>query len=656
MGKPIICIPKSTGSTEPRDVRDRFSDKLNIKDFGAKGTGYYDDRDALYEALKRFFNNPYKYKVLDLNGYNIGLKSNIKIRFGEGAFPVYQSRSGDIYRGLTICNGMLTWLGEDDPDPDSYMIDIGTNSNNQAELVDFKFFNVTFNGHQKQKNLVKVFNFYDLYFSQCIFSNFNDGVAVFLPSTTDGGVYCDDNGATFWDCRWYDLPSSTMNGTPILSYCGDLVVSRGFAEWCKPFDFHIGSILFDGFHWSYGSGAASLNRMAIFRDPREIQIIGCDIDQGTFLFTTEGHFDPTKQLANTSWRQIVISNNKFVCNASPDTGEGLINFKISGQDTSLFGIHILGNAADAYVDSDSDDDADDDVVDFVKVIDGGGTISVIRGIYEYNDSWGMLPGDLDLGTAAFNCSNSRVSTLTPDGVGAKFIGDYSIAGSMLRGSEIRFSYGARITSDGSNGLVFKTSADDRWKIWSNGPFVPAVDNTYNMGAASYRVKEVFSATGSINTSDVREKKNITQPSDTLMRAWEKVHFKVFQFISSVEEKGENDARLHIGVIAQEVNEAFASEGLDASKYGLFCYDEWEDDYKDVEIVDKEAVFDSFGREINPAETHIEHRLITPAGNRYGIRYEEALALECAYQRWLGEKRYAEIESLKSRIAALENKG
>jgi hypothetical protein len=31
---------------------------------------------------------------------------------------------------------------------------------------------------------------------------------------------------------------------------------------------------------------------------------------------------------------------------------------------------------------------------------------------------------------------------------------------------------------------------------------------------------------------------------------------------------------------------------------------------------------------------------TPAGDRYGIRYEEALALECAYQRW----RLAQIEA------------
>tara|TARA_B100000941_G_scaffold289876_1_gene270313 strand:- start:2230 stop:4104 length:1875 start_codon:yes stop_codon:yes gene_type:complete len=47
--------------------------------------------------------------------------------------------------------------------------------------------------------------------------------------------------------------------------------------------------------------------------------------------------------------------------------------------------------------------------------------------------------------------------------------------------------------------------------------------------------------------------------------------KKYRLKSSVEKKGE-EARIHIGWIAQEVEEAFSSEGLDASRYGLFCRD------------------------------------------------------------------------------------
>ena len=41
---------------------------------------------------------------------------------------------------------------------------------------------------------------------------------------------------------------------------------------------------------------------------------------------------------------------------------------------------------------------------------------------------------------------------------------------------------------------------------------------------------------------------------------------------AVAKKGD-DARIHTGVIAQDLIAVFDSEGLDAHRYGLFCYDE-----------------------------------------------------------------------------------
>jgi hypothetical protein len=56
----------------------------------------------------------------------------------------------------------------------------------------------------------------------------------------------------------------------------------------------------------------------------------------------------------------------------------------------------------------------------------------------------------------------------------------------------------------------------------------------------------------------------------------------------------------------------------------------------------DAVLDEQGNEVTPAVTHTEKRLVTPAGDRYGIRYSEALALECAYQRWRLDKLEAKL--------------
>lgn len=166
----------------------------------------------------------------------------------------------------------------------------------------------------------------------------------------------------------------------------------------------------------------------------------------------------------------------------------------------------------------------------------------------------------------------------------------------------------------------------------SGNFLPYTTSSQSLGSAALLWSQLFAATGTINTSDARLKTSLQAPTDALMRAWGKVNYQIFQFNDAVEKKGA-DARLHVGVIAQQVIEAFNSEGLDATRYGLLCYDEWDDQYEDVEVVDQPEELNEDGEVLTPAVTHIEHRKVLDAGNRYGIRYEEALALEAAYQRW-----------------------
>ena len=178
-------------------------------------------------------------------------------------------------------------------------------------------------------------------------------------------------------------------------------------------------------------------------------------------------------------------------------------------------------------------------------------------------------------------------------------------------------------------------------------------NSISLGQADAPWANVRATTGPWASSDARKKDIVETPSDALMRAWGKVGFKVFQFKDAVATKGVAEARLHVGVIAQEVQAAFASEGLDVSRYGLFGYDSWDDEYEDVRVVDAEAVLDENEEIVTPEQAHVERRLVHPAGDAYSIRYEEALALECAYQRWLGEQRDARIAALEARLAGSE---
>ena len=102
---------------------------------------------------------------------------------------------------------------------------------------------------------------------------------------------------------------------------------------------------------------------------------------------------------------------------------------------------------------------------------------------------------------------------------------------------------------------------------------PGSDNAVTLGNGSFRWSQVYAGTGTINTSDAREKTELRPVSDSERRAVRRVmaDVGVFRGLSAVAEKGEM-ARLHAGVTAQAVEAAFAAEGLDARSYALFCED------------------------------------------------------------------------------------
>ena len=180
---------------------------------------------------------------------------------------------------------------------------------------------------------------------------------------------------------------------------------------------------------------------------------------------------------------------------------------------------------------------------------------------------------------------------------------------------------------------------------------PGTDGTIANGWPNRRWSQVYASTGTIETSDERLKKDIRPIDESVFKAWGKVEFRQFLFKDAVAEKG-SAARIHIGLIAQQVIAAFASEGLDAMRYGIVCYDKWDAQEAITErfkVVTREETHNEDGSVKEPEEFHYENRVLTPAkeaGDCYSIRYEEALALECAYQRWLGERRDARISALE----------
>jgi len=143
-------------------------------------------------------------------------------------------------------------------------------------------------------------------------------------------------------------------------------------------------------------------------------------------------------------------------------------------------------------------------------------------------------------------------------------------------------------------------------------FFSLPDNTNPLGNPSYRWTTVYATTALINTSDVNTKQQIRSLNDAEKAVAQSIKglIKAYKFNDSVAEKGDG-ARIHVGVIAQDVQAAFTAQGLDSNKYSMFCSDTWYE-------VDGKARSEKDGFYTKDTPNAVEV-------SRLGIRYDELLA-------------------------------
>ena len=104
------------------------------------------------------------------------------------------------------------------------------------------------------------------------------------------------------------------------------------------------------------------------------------------------------------------------------------------------------------------------------------------------------------------------------------------------------------------------------------------DNAIDLGYSAGRFDDIYATNGTIQTSDRNEKQDIEELSDAEQRVAvaAKGLLRKFRWKSSVAEKGD-EARTHFGIIAQDLQTAFAAEGLDAGDYAMFINSTWTDE-------------------------------------------------------------------------------
>jgi len=194
-----------------------------------------------------------------------------------------------------------------------------------------------------------------------------------------------------------------------------------------------------------------------------------------------------------------------------------------------------------------------------------------------------------------------------------------------------------------------------------------------LGNGSYRFGQIYSTNSSISTSDRNTKQDINDITESERKVATKITdlFKTFRFKDAVSKKGD-DARLHNGVIAQDLIEAFKSEGLDVHQYGLFCYDEkWTVD-GEHELTETVYEKDGISEYMNEAGEVVKYTVedegvktvkrglgIIVEKDRpgavfhsgfYSIRYEELLCFVVAGELQNERLKYTALEA---RILALE---
>lgn len=174
-----------------------------------------------------------------------------------------------------------------------------------------------------------------------------------------------------------------------------------------------------------------------------------------------------------------------------------------------------------------------------------------------------------------------------------------------------------VSSDGAIKLITSRNfADSEAETldftMSNNGFYPS--ETVNLGSANYFWDNAFVRKGAVNVADdekYRDTSSIVRPPtagntevEKILTAWGNVGYKIFKFLDT-------NSKKHIGLSAQDISAAFTAQGLTASNYGLY--------------------------------------FTTTSGSTttYGVRYNECLAMECAYLR-------DQLDSVKARLTALEN--
>ena len=183
------------------------------------------------------------------------------------------------------------------------------------------------------------------------------------------------------------------------------------------------------------------------------------------------------------------------------------------------------------------------------------------------------------GNGTFGSGNTRITTYSD----STYSGIYN--GSSLTSNEAIYLGDANEFHYIGGSLAFQISGSH---TYLHNVF-PRIDNTFDIGGSSNRFDDIYATNGSIQTSDERQKQDIKELTEAEARVAvaAKALLRTYRWTDAVEAKDNNldsdeEARIHFGIVAQDLKAAFEAEGLDAGRYGMFVHSTWTDEETDEE--------------------------------------------------------------------------
>ena len=167
-------------------------------------------------------------------------------------------------------------------------------------------------------------------------------------------------------------------------------------------------------------------------------------------------------------------------------------------------------------------------------------------------------------------------------------------------------------------LTFFDGFGSRYVMPANSDTGSSTNGVCDLGSYSARFKLGRFSSGTTTSSDRNEKRDIEELTAAELRVAVRCKplLRKYRRIDAYEEKGEA-ARIHFGIIAQDLDDAFTAEGLDAHRYAMFMEDTWYEyeggvvSYPTLEDIPE------------------EHRASATEHTAMGVRYEQLLAFMIA---------------------------